>query len=89
MDDRSGAFNAFPAIRGVAGSAVAAVTTTGEERDVTLGLNWYLNPNVKIQGNYVHALRDMANPAVSGTVDAFAVHSPSTSSPFGARRRLT
>jgi phosphate-selective porin OprO/OprP len=74
VNDRSGAFNAFPAIKGVSGSGVATVTTTGEERDITLGLNWYLNPNVKIQGNYVHALRDItANPAASGTVDAFAL----------------
>jgi phosphate-selective porin OprO and OprP len=73
VDDRSGAFNAFPAVRGVAGSAVPAIATTGEERDVTLGLNWYLNPNVKIQGNYVHALRNVANPALSGTVDALAL----------------
>jgi phosphate-selective porin len=37
-------------------------------------LNWYLNPNVKIQGNYVHALRDItASPTTSGTVDAFAL----------------
>jgi phosphate-selective porin OprO and OprP len=73
VDDRSGAFNAFPAVRGVAGSAVSPVTTTGEERDVTLGLNWFLNANVRIQGNYVHALRTVANPALSGTVDAFAM----------------
>jgi phosphate-selective porin OprO and OprP len=73
VNDRSGAFNAFPAVSGVAGSAVPAIATTGEERDVTLGLNWYLNPNVKIQSNYVHALRNVANPALSGTVDAFAV----------------
>ena len=73
VNDRSGAFNAFPAIRGVAGSGVPAVATAGEERDVTLGLNWYLNPNVKIQGNYVHALRNVANSALSGTVDAFAL----------------
>jgi phosphate-selective porin OprO and OprP len=73
VDDRSGAFNAFPAVKGVAGSAVSAVTTTGEERDVTLGVNWFLNPNVRIQANYVHALRTVANPALSGTVDAFAM----------------
>ena len=43
------------------------------ERDVTLGLNWYLNPNVKIQGNYIHALRNVADPALSGDIDAFGL----------------
>ena len=73
VNDRSGAFNAFPAAKGVAGSAVPAIATAGEERDVTLGLNWYLNPNVRIQSNYVHALRMVANPTLSGTVDALAL----------------
>lgn len=30
----------------------------GELEDVTLGLNWFLNPNLKIQNNYVYTIRD-------------------------------
>src|SRR5207248_1397840 len=68
----SAALGAFPAVRGVAGSAAGAVATAGYERDVLVGLNWYLNPNFRIQWNYTHASRSVANPLVSGQVDAFA-----------------
>lgn len=30
----------------------------GALQDVTLGLNWFLNPNLKIQNNYVYTIRD-------------------------------
>ena len=30
----------------------------GRLQDITLGLNWFLNPNMKIQTNYTHTLRD-------------------------------
>ena len=30
----------------------------GRADDVTLGLNWFLNPNMKIQSNYVYTMRD-------------------------------
>ena len=30
----------------------------GRLQDITLGLNWFLNPNMKIQTNYCHTLRD-------------------------------
>ena len=30
----------------------------GQVDDVTLGLNWFLNPNMKVQTNYVYTTRD-------------------------------
>ncbi|MCS6977678.1 MAG: OprO/OprP family phosphate-selective porin [Gemmatales bacterium] len=41
--------------------------------DVTLGLNWYLNPNTKVQWNYILVLRDAPNPASSGTAQIFTM----------------
>ncbi|MBA4064115.1 MAG: hypothetical protein C0501_10460 [Isosphaera sp.] len=44
----------------------------GRVRSVTLGVNWYWNPNVRVQANYDYAYRDeSANPAVKGAVHAF------------------
>ena len=37
----------------------------GRADDVTLGLNWFLNPNMKIQSNYVYTMRDA--PAYPGS----------------------
>lgn len=34
--------------------------------DYTVGLNWFLNPNMKIQANYVLTDRSDANPAFAG-----------------------
>ena len=67
----SPAFGAFPAVRGAAGSATAALPATGLEHDIDLGLNWYLNSNVKVQWNYVHALRESLT--LPGEVDAFGM----------------
>ena len=36
-------------------------------------LNWYINPNLKIQWNYLHANRDVVAPQVSGGVDALGM----------------
>ncbi|MFQ5495245.1 MAG: porin [Phycisphaerae bacterium] len=38
----------------------------GRVRDLTVGLNWYLNPNVRMMWNYV-----LADPARGGDVSAF------------------
>jgi phosphate-selective porin OprO/OprP len=43
----------------------------GRLSSVTLGLTWYLNPNVKWQTNYDYLYRDRAaNPAARGSVHA-------------------
>ena len=34
------------------------VVNGGRVTDLTAGLNWFLNPNMKIQGNYILAQRD-------------------------------
>lgn len=49
----------------------------GKLQDVTLGLNWFLNPNVKIQTNYVYAY---GNPPLSGPLRGLdgAVHGVGT-----------
>ena len=67
----SPSFGAIPAVKGVAGSSAAALPLTGLEHDFTFGLNWYLNDSVKIQGDYVHALRESLT--LPGEVDAFGV----------------
>jgi phosphate-selective porin OprO/OprP len=44
----------------------------GRLRSVTLGMNWYWNPNVKVQANYDYTYRDeSADPAVKGSIHAF------------------
>ena len=71
LDLNSPAFAAIPAVRGVAGSSAAALPMTGFEHDLDVGLNWYLNPNVKVQWDYVHGLRESLT--LPGEVDAFGV----------------
>ena len=44
----------------------------GRVNDMTLGLNWFLNPNMKAQFNYFLADRDAANPAGTGLIHGFA-----------------
>jgi phosphate-selective porin OprO/OprP len=43
----------------------------GRLTDLTVGLNWHLNPNAKLQFNYIRAFADA--PAGSSTADVFAV----------------
>lgn len=43
--------------------------SSGELQDVTIGLNWYLNPNVRVMWNYIHAMADRED--VNGDADIF------------------
>jgi phosphate-selective porin OprO/OprP len=45
----------------------------GQLTGQTLGLNWYWNPNTKMQVNYVNSMRNVIAPANSGTVHALGV----------------
>jgi phosphate-selective porin OprO/OprP len=44
----------------------------GRVHDMTLGLNWFLNPNMKVQWNYFLAHRNVADPAGDGFIQGFA-----------------
>ncbi len=46
-----------------------ATATRGELNDVTVGINWYLNPNARIQWNYVRSCPDRSN--ADGAADIF------------------
>ncbi len=49
-----------------------AGVTGGRLRDVTVGLNWYWNPNAKLQFNYDYTYRDRGtNPLAKGQIHAF------------------
>ena len=43
----------------------------GSIHDMTLGLNWFLNPNMKLQWNYFLAHRNVVNPAGDGFIQGF------------------
>lgn len=45
----------------------------GRLSDVTLGVNWYLNPNFRIQWNYLYSDRQVAAPQNDGTAHAFVM----------------
>ena len=40
---------------------------------MTLGVNWFLNPNMKVQWNYFLAYRDVAGTAGDGFINGFGV----------------
>ena len=44
----------------------------GQLNDVTAGLNWFLNPNFKIQGNYSYGYRTV-DAASNGSYHGFGV----------------
>lgn len=44
----------------------------GRLRDVTVGLNWYLNPNCRLAWNYLLVWRDVAGSASDGLTQVFA-----------------
>lgn len=43
----------------------------GRIHDMTLGLNWFLNPNMKVQWNYFLAHRNVVDPAGDGFIQGF------------------
>jgi phosphate-selective porin OprO/OprP len=45
----------------------------GKVDDATLGLNWFLNPNMKFQWNYVCTWRDSTRNGVDGTIHGFGM----------------
>ena len=52
---------------GLAGTAaVPGSVRGGEQYDLTLGVNWYLNPNFKVMMNYLLIDVDRLNPAGPG-----------------------
>ena len=49
------------------------IGTAGQLTEYTLGLNWYLNPNMRVQWNYVHGNRNVAAPNASGDFDGYGM----------------
>ncbi|HKS59069.1 MAG TPA: porin [Steroidobacteraceae bacterium] len=57
---------------GLAGTAATADAIRGGVQDIwTLGVNWYLNPNVKLMFNWLHVDVDRLNPAGPGNLTPF------------------
>lgn len=52
-------------------AAIPGSIRGGEQRIVTLGLNWYLNSNAKLLFNYLHVDVDRLNPAGPGNLLPF------------------
>ena len=49
------------------------VANSGTVQDVTLGLNWFWNPNSKVQFNYIVEKRDLRNSPRDGIVQGFGM----------------
>ncbi len=45
----------------------------GEEQNLTIGLNWYTTPNIRLSANYVNVLNINGGPAAGDEPDAFQV----------------
>ncbi len=45
----------------------------GRLQDITIGLNWFLNPNMKIQSNYTHTIRDTVFTPGGSSYDGFGM----------------
>ncbi|HDZ21694.1 MAG TPA: porin, partial [Phycisphaerae bacterium] len=46
-------------------------TSAHNMRDLTVGLNWYLNPNMRISGNYIRSC--VNGPLTSDAADIFLI----------------
>jgi len=63
---------------GVAGTAaIPGSVRGGDQKILTLGVNWYLNPNFKVMMNYLVINVDRLNPAGPGNLAPFGP-APST-----------
>ena len=59
-------------MEGIQGTAASAASVRGGDQSVvTLGLNWYLNPNIKVMLNYMLIDVDRLNPAGAGNTQPF------------------
>jgi phosphate-selective porin OprO/OprP len=57
---------------GLAGTAATADAIRGGVQDIwTFGVNWYVNPNVKLMLNWLHVDVDRLNPAGPGNLTPF------------------
>jgi phosphate-selective porin OprO/OprP len=45
----------------------------GDVYDWTFGLNWFLNPNMKVQFNYILEHRDAPQGVVQGWINGFGI----------------
>ncbi len=56
---KDGGFGAWEAVARYSSldlNDTSAKIAGGKENDLTLGLNWYLNPNMRVMFNYIHAM---------------------------------